>query len=307
MTTDTLTITYRIKQGKKKPKEFDFHLDSVSGDLISEKVENPPAWTELEYRQCSHCPLDKTLHSHCPVALQLHRIIDAFHDTSSIDEVDLEVVTPERTISQTVELQRVIGSMVGLLSPTCGCPKTAHMKPMARFHLPLSSEEETLFRVTGMYLLSQQLMGSPAMDFAGLKAIYDDLHILNKAIATRLRGATESDSSKNAIALLDMYSNLVPMMIEDQLPELRQLFSAYEAHCATVALPAMAPPAMAKKIPKAKTADDLALEALMQDVSVDELESLLGTHTLSLAPVEGEKKGTGDKPAGRAVFKLSDD
>jgi hypothetical protein len=180
---------------------------------------------------------------------------------------------------------------------------------MARFHLPLSSEEETLFRVTGMYLLSQQLMGSPATDFAGLKAIYDDLHILNKAIASRLRGATESDSSKNAIALLDMYSNLVPMMIEDQLPELRQLFSAYETSRVTPPVKTVPAPTLELSlVPREKTADELALEALIEEVPVAELESLLGTTTLAIEPVMDEKIPTlSAKPQGRAVFKLPDD
>jgi hypothetical protein len=102
---------------------------------------------------------------------------------------------------------------------------------MARFHLPLSSEEETVFRVAGMYLLAQYFLthngkkGQFAFD--GLINIYEDLHILNKAIASRLQYATDSDSSKNAITLLDMYSSLVPMLLEDQLVEVRGFFSAF--------------------------------------------------------------------------------
>ena len=241
----SITITYRIKLSQKITEVFEFKLDDKTGDLAVEPPVNPPAWTALEYQQCSHCPLDKTVHPHCPVALQLNHFIQRFHDTSSIDEVDLEVITEERHISQTVPLQRAIGSMLGLVSPTCGCPKAAYMKPMARFHLPLSSEEETLFRVTGMFLLGQYLLDKnsrvkSAGNFSGLKAIYEELHILNKAIATRLRGATESDSSKNAIALLDMYSNLMPLMIDDHLPALSDLFSAYYAGPLPVSKPSLA-------------------------------------------------------------------
>jgi len=300
--------------------------------LIAEPVANPPHWAALDYRQCSHCPLDKTEHPHCPIALQLHNIIEHFHDTSSIDEVELEVITEERHIKQNVHLQRAIGSMLGLVSPTCGCPKMAYMKPMARFHLPLSSEEETLFRVTGMYLLSQQLLGKSVTDFSGLKAIYDDLHILNKALATRLRGATESDSSKNAIALLDMYSNLVPMMIDDQLPELLQLFSAYQVATKPsvanktplsiseltlepiltpepIAIPhepaVPATAAQAAKPARTKTADELALEALLEEVPADELAELLGTQKNVV--VKNNEDSAQEKPRGRAVFKLADD
>jgi len=227
MSTDPITITYRIQFSDESTEVFDFNLDGETGNLTNNQVNSPPAWAELEYKQCSHCPLTPETNPHCPIALQLHNIIERFHETSSIDEVDLEVITEERIISQHVPLQRAIGSMLGLVSPTCGCPKMAYMKPMARFHLPLSTEEETAFRVTGMYLLAQNFLDESDSHFDGLKEIYGDLHILNKAIASRLKTATESDSSKNAIALLDMYSNLVPMMIEDQLTELQSLFAAF--------------------------------------------------------------------------------
>jgi len=303
MTAETHTITYRIRLRKRVVETFTFTLDAHTGDLQAEPLPAPPRWTELDYQQCPHCPLKKEQHPHCPLALQLCNIIDRLHDTTSFDEVDLEVMTPERTITQRVELQRVIGSMVGLVSPTSGCPKTAYMKPMARFHLPLSTEEETLFRVSGMYLLAQHLLGNP-MSLAGLHDIYEELHIVNKHIASRLKHATESDSSKNAIALLDMYSNLVPMMIEEQLPELRQLFSAYEIHTATVPIQTLS----LQTPVKTKTAEDLALEALMQDVPVDELENLLGSTTVAIEPVMPKEPATEERKSfGRAVFKLPDD
>lgn len=301
MTAETHTITYRIRLRKQAVEIFTFVLDAHTGDLQAEPLPAPPRWTELDYQQCPHCPLKKEQHPHCPLALQLCNIIDRLHDTTSFDEVDLEVITPERTITQRVELQRVIGSMVGLVSPTSGCPKTAYMKPMARFHLPLSTEEETLFRVSGMYLLAQHLLGNK-VDLAGLNNIYEELHVVNKHIASRLKHATESDSSKNAIALLDMYSNLVPMMIEEQLPELRQLFSAYEASTATIPLEAVV------KTPKAKTAEDLALEQLIQDVPVAEMETLLGVTTLAIEPVTPKDPAKEERKSfGRAVFKLPDD
>jgi hypothetical protein len=305
MTAETHTITYRIRLRPRVVETFTFVLDAHSGDLKTEPLPAPPRWTELDYQQCPHCPLKKEQHPHCPLALQLCNIIDRLHDTTSFDEVDLEVITPERTITQRVELQRVIGSMVGLVSPTSGCPKTAYMKPMARFHLPLSTEEETLFRVSGMYLLSQHLMKN-SVNLVGLHEIYEELHVVNKHIASRLKHATESDSSKNAIALLDMYSNLVPVMIEEHLPELRQLFSAYEINTATIPLAAI-------KMPKAKTADDLALEELMQDVPVEELENLLGATTIAIEPVAPKEAVIKEpvteerKSFGRAVFKLPDD
>ncbi|MCC7517233.1 MAG: hypothetical protein IT470_07840, partial [Pseudomonadales bacterium] len=228
---EPVRISYRIGLNDKTTEVFDFDLDGATFELISAPVANPPSWTELGFRQCSHCPLKTEEHSHCPMALQLYRVVERLHATRSIDEVRLEVVTEERTVVQTTALQRVLSSMLGLIFPTCGCPKTAYMRPMARFHLPLATEEETVFRVAGMYLLAQYFLthngkkGQFAFD--GLIQIYEDFHILNRAIASRLQYATDSDSSKNAITLLDMYSSLVPMLLEDQLAEIRGFFAAF--------------------------------------------------------------------------------
>lgn len=229
---NSVHIIYRIKLSESAPEVFDFRLAETTFDLISDEISNPPPWTRLEYRQCSHCPLSKEEHTYCPLALQLHSIVDRFHDTRSIDEVDVEVITEERQVKQRTALQRVIASMLDLVYPICGCPKTAFMKPLARFHLPLCSEEETIFRVTGMYLLAQYFLsrtasGDGRIEFDGLTDIYNDLHILNAAVASRLQSATQSDSSKNAITLLDMYSTLVPLLLEDELAEMRGFFQAY--------------------------------------------------------------------------------
>lgn len=234
---DSVSIEYRIKLSDSKTEVFQFELDRDTFDLITDEVPDPPHWTELSFRQCAHCPLRPEEHSHCPVALRLYDIVERFHDTRSIDEVELEVITEERRVIQTLAIQRAIASILDLVLPICGCPKTTHMKPMARFHLPLASEEETVFRVTGMYLLSQyfvsQVSKNAAIEFDGLTKIYEDLHTLNAAVATRLQAATKSDSIKNAITLVDMYSMLVPVLLEDRLVEMRGFFEAYLPEVAT--------------------------------------------------------------------------
>lgn len=228
---ETVNITYRINFDDRAPEVFDFSLDEESFDLVTTDAENLPKWTKLEFRQCSHCPLDKAEHTHCPLAKNIHHIVDRFHDTKSIDVVEMDVSTPERRVIQSTSLQQAIASMFDLIFPTSGCPKTEYMKPMARFHLPLASEEETVFRVTSMYLLAQYFLHTSSqggrIELQGLNDIYDDMNILNKALASRLQTATDSDSAKNAIALLDMYSTLVPVLVDDELAELRGFFKAY--------------------------------------------------------------------------------
>jgi len=228
---DNFTITYRITLADESTEVFDFNLNGSPSKLPADSNEEAPYWTELSYRQCSHCPLSTDEHKHCPVALQLHNVVSRLHDTKSIDTVALEVITEDRTVSQKTAIQRIIASMLELIYPTSGCPKTLWMKPLARFHTPLSSEEETVFRIASMYLLAQHFVkqNSDDSDLAldGLATIYQDMHILNTAVASRLQTATQSDSVKNAVTLLDMYSILIPILMEDNLVEMRSFFSAY--------------------------------------------------------------------------------
>jgi hypothetical protein len=228
---DSVNIEYRIKLSQERTEHFNFELDGESFDLKGSAPPNPPEWTRLSFKQCPHCPLTEANHPRCPLALQLHDIVNRFHDTRSIDKVELEVVTQERRVIQTLDIQRAIASILDLIMPICGCPKTACLKPLARFHLPLASEEETVFRVTGMYLLAQYFLSHASsgsrIELDGLSGIYEGLHDLNKAVTSRLRDVTRSDSLKNAFALVDTYSILVPLLVEDRLVEMRGFFESY--------------------------------------------------------------------------------
>ena len=121
---------------------------------------------------------------------------------------------------------------MGLLLATSGCPITAYMRPMARFHLPLSNDLETAYRAVGMYLVGQYLRVKATQDsdynLNGLIDIYDELHEINIAIAQRLKGSGVV-TEVNALAMLDLFAQGIPNSIEDSLPELDCLFSAYTA------------------------------------------------------------------------------
>jgi hypothetical protein len=229
---ESVNITYRIKLGDGRTEQFDYGMDSETFEITSAPQGGKlPAWTELGFKKCANCPLDATTHPHCPMAVQLHGIVERFHTTRSIDEVTLEVITEQRTVIKSTALQNAISSMLGLVFPISGCPRTEGMKPLARFHVPLASEEETVFNVSGMYLLAQYFVNvknkSGVLSFDGLIRMYDDLHVVNKSVASRLQAVTSSDSVKNAITLLDMYSSLIPMLLQDQLVEIRRFFNAY--------------------------------------------------------------------------------
>ncbi len=228
---DEIKIRYCFNLGREQQEVFDLQLDARSLEVINVPCRNLPAWTRLEFHQCSHCPLDSKAYPDCPVAVNLALVIGRFDHVVSHDKVDLEVITDERHVSQHTTVQRGISSLLGLLFAASGCPHTAYLKPMARFHLPLASKEDTIFRAAGMYFLAQYFLrkagkkSDPELD--GLKKIYANLHLINKKIAERVRGVTRTDSSVNAVILLDMITHLMPFIIEDHLDEIRHLFTSY--------------------------------------------------------------------------------
>lgn len=228
---DIIEITYCFQLVGGREELFKLQLHPETLELISDDEVPLPAWTELEFYKCPNCPYSKQNHTHCFVAKQLAPVIERFSDICSYDEIDLEVITDERRVLQHTTAQRAISSLIGLMFAASGCEHTAYMKPMARFHLPLASQEETTFRAAGMYLLAQYFKLAAdkggKLEMVGLKKIYDDLHTVNVAITGRIRNACKTEASVNAIVLLDTRANLMPFVIEDHFDDIRHLFDAY--------------------------------------------------------------------------------
>lgn len=232
---DDIEIHYRFILDNQNSEDFDIQLDGRTLRMVDESlllaVEDIPDWCSLEFHQCSSCPLTVEIHPQCPAAVSIASVIERFDHVFSHDEIELQVIRGARHLSQHTTAQRAISSLLGLLFATSGCPHTDFLKPMARFHLPLASEEETIFRAAGMYLLAQyyrqQDGQESALDLSGLTEIYQNLHLINKMIAERIRSVANSDSSVNAVVLLDMFTNLMPFVIEEHMDEIRHLFDAY--------------------------------------------------------------------------------
>ncbi len=228
ITMQVIPIRYCFSQGKGNEEIFDLRIDPHELLLISDPPEVLPEWTDIEFHQCPHCPLEKPLHVRCPLAVHLVNVVSCFRSIVSYEKVHLAVISEERTVTQYTTAQRAIGSLIGLISATSGCPHTVFFRPMARYHLPLASEDETVYRVTSMYLLGQYFRMKDGLDpdyeFKGLMDLYRNIEILNQAVAKRLKAASDADSTVNAIILLDLYAKVVPFVIEDSMDGIRHLF-----------------------------------------------------------------------------------
>jgi hypothetical protein len=250
-----LRIRYRFDLPDGSQKTLDFLFDAATFRLSNPPPADPPFWTELKFNQCANCPLSTERHAHCPAALQMAAALEPLNALVSFDTVGVTVVQPERTVHVETSAQQAMSSVLGLIMATAGCPWTDRLRPMARFHLPFANEAETLYRSVSMFLLSVELAArgpAPAVadalavaeapaaaadaartapaprTFAALEELYKNLHLVNRDMSRRLGAATNTDPARNAIALLDTYTTLLPAALDRSLDELRPLFDAWQ-------------------------------------------------------------------------------
>ena len=227
MTTKVIRYCFQLPDGSRE--EFKLELNASTLEIEGNIPASLPHWTKLDFHQCPHCPLDVLTHPYCPLAANIVSVVQRFDGLISHDKIRVDVIAEERRITQYTTAQIGISSILGLVIATCGCPHTAFFKPMAWFHLPMASEEETIFRATSMYLLVQYYLrkeGRTAdFEFEGLSRIYHNIQIINVAVSKRLREVTTTDSSLNAIVILDNYAQTLPLVIDESLEEIRHLFS----------------------------------------------------------------------------------
>jgi hypothetical protein len=230
VSTDHL-VTYAFLLPDGSRETFHLRLDGRTLDLHMKVAGDLPEWTQLDFHKCPHCPLDSATNPTCPLAASLVSVVDRFDGLLSYDKLFVEVTTTERKVSQETTVQRGISSLLGLVIAVSGCPHTAFFKPMARFHLPLASADETVYRASSMYLLAQYFLSResrPAdLDLAGLQRIYNSMQVINAQIVKRLQSATETDSLVNAVIVLDIYAKTLELAIEDSLERIRHLFSPF--------------------------------------------------------------------------------
>ncbi|NVJ59442.1 MAG: hypothetical protein HWE27_03580 [Gammaproteobacteria bacterium] len=227
----TYNIIYRFQLADNNIETVGLQLNEDTLELKDEYVANLPEWAKLRYKQCPNCPLKPSESPNCPVAKHLAKHTKLFDKVQSFEKLKLVVKTPQRMTTQTTSAEKAMSTFIGLIMATSGCPHTAYFRPMARFHLPLADEQETIYRAASMYLLAQYFRDkndlSPDWNLKGLKTIYQNISAVNQGIGARLREATKTDASLSAIVSLDMYTKVIPDMIEESLFEFKHYFAVY--------------------------------------------------------------------------------
>ncbi|MBU1610685.1 MAG: hypothetical protein KKC99_02460 [Proteobacteria bacterium] len=214
-----------------REERFEVVVDDTSLDITAPLPENLPEWTALDFEQCPHCPLGIAEYPQCPLAARILPLVERLKDLVSFTEADVSVLTEAREIRAHTTLQRGLSSLMGLIIPASGCPHTTFFRPMAKFHLPFSTEDETAYRAISMYLLAQHFREEEGdvrdVALKGLRKIYENIGTVNMHVAKRLRAVEGQDSSVNAIILLDIFSQVVPVIIDECLEQVSLLFKPY--------------------------------------------------------------------------------
>jgi len=231
MPDDTIVFDYHFRCDDAREFRYTVTLDADTLEQIRSSTTPPPNWTRLTKHRCDVCRLDPLEDEFCPVALSLVDLVESFGELISYTEALTEVITKERTITAKTSVQRALCSLIGLQMATSGCPSMRPLRPMARFHQPFAMREETIFRAASSYLLAQYFLKKAGrmheLDLDGLHKIYEEIHAVNVGLAHRLRGIAPGDASVNAVVLLDLFAQDLPLSIEDNLAELEYLFQGY--------------------------------------------------------------------------------
>ena len=229
-----LPITYKFLFDNGTKKEFIIELDEKSLDLVIEHKGELPEWTNLSCNRCSICPLDENEHKHCPIAANISEVIEFFCKTISIEEIVIEIETPERNYKKRTAVQGVISPLIGIYMVTSGCPIMDKLRPMVRFHLPFADNDETVYRSLSMYLVSQFLLKKngkePDFDMVHLQDIYKDINAVNASFCQRIRSIKIEDASLNALVHLDCFAQFVQLSIEAEFyDKMNYIFKSYRS------------------------------------------------------------------------------
>lgn len=226
-----IKIKYIFRWPDAGENSYELVLDGATLDIISPRPGEIPQWAMLDFNKCPSCPLDARNSPYCPLALALVSLNSSFAHLASYEKVHVSVVTDERTTMKDTTAQQAVSSLMGLISPCSGCPHTRFFKPMARFHQPFATEQETIYRASSMYMLAQYFLEAEGRKadhgIAGLNDIYWSLHEVNTYCAMRLRHGASNDSTVNAVVLLDMFAKSMPYAIDESLEELGHLFHPF--------------------------------------------------------------------------------
>ena len=213
-----MNVNYNFKFQDGRQAEF-----KVT-DQPSEGVSPLPAWTRLGHCQCSNCPLNADQSPHCPAAIEILPVVNAFQAEDAYQKVEVRVSDDQRTYSKTTALEEALRSLLGLKMATSGCPVLRELKPMAVHHLPFANTDEFIMRSVSHYLLQQYFAKrnhrEADWDLKGLVERNQRLQLVNQALWQRIHSVCKGDSNLKALLNFFSMASSVSFSLESQLRKL---------------------------------------------------------------------------------------
>ena len=220
-------ITYHFFYNTPDHFKYRLEFSSLDWEITPSDEKEIVPWAELGFHQCQHCPLNDQ-EKLCPLAKQLAHLSIALPNF----DLDLEAVLRVETRARIYEKRAPVGfglqSLLWLIYASSNCPHLHFFKPMARFHLPFATEEENLFRVFASFALFNSMSKSTGLMYKlqDLKEIYQNLHIINKAMYARIEAGAEQGATVNALLLLDSLSQSMISSIDGVFDKIQNYFVA---------------------------------------------------------------------------------
>ncbi|MGE4404694.1 DUF6901 family protein [Pseudomonas sp.] len=219
-----MAIEYRITLDDEH--DFSYRIELDRG-YDAETAARAPKWTRLEHQRCTNCPLSRDDFSHCPAAVDLHRVIEDFQGLPAIQKALVWVRTPEREYTKLVGLDEGLRALLGVIMATSACPVLGRLKPMAQQHLPFASNREFVLRAVSLYLARQYFNlreGRHAdWELRGLVRSFQQLQLVNQAFWQRIHDTCHGDSNLKAFLTFFSMASSLTYSLETQLQKIRPL------------------------------------------------------------------------------------
>jgi len=229
---DQIKFLYKFTFNQQIDVSFEVRINEKTLLIENDVSHITKDWTKLENFECPNCPLDKSKNEYCPLARHLAGILDFFNSLPSYEEANVSVETNDRTTSKQTTVQIGVGSLIGIIMASSGCPIIGVLRPLVRFHLPFASLDETEYRVFSTYIFAQYfkfLTGDePDWEMQKLKAAYEQIQIVNTSIVTKLSDVELNDTSRNAVVTLSSFAEYIIFNLDDrEYLHLKEIFNLF--------------------------------------------------------------------------------
>lgn len=215
-----ISYTFRLADNRS----FDFRVSDQPGRAVQKTNEAYPQWTQLEHCKCSNCPFKPTQTAHCPAAVAILPVVEAFRAEDAYQEVTVTVRDERRSYQKSTTLEEALRSLLGLKMAMSSCPLLAELKPMAVHHLPFATTDEFIMRSVSHYLLQQYFYkrnGEQSdWELKGLVERNQRLQLVNQALWQRIHSVCQGDSNLKALLNFFSMASSVSFSLESQLRKL---------------------------------------------------------------------------------------